>query len=315
MPEILTADELDPAASERYPRIAPYWPADDEPAWPEPWGGEPTERDLAAIALDEMAAAGALPRMATPRGAAVNLKDYRSPALKGWGTGWPRCGGAAGNLVTVRADRSGARFSVHRRISVLFDSLIDEMERRGYLCKPAQSGAYNCRPIGGTKTSSLHAWALAGDINWTDNPYTSTGRKTMPLWVPREVFNPYGFAWGGDYSGARKDYMHLEFMGTPTQADEQTARRVKGGGGGGTVSTGRRILRLETPNMRGDDVLEVQRILARWYGLGASWADSVYGPGTVEQVKRAQRGTPPQPALTPDGEVGPMTRRKLGLPT
>ena len=46
----------------------------------------------------------------------------------------------------------------------------------------------------------------------------------MPDWVPREIFNPYGWAWGGDYTGPRKDYMHLEFLGTPAQADEQTAQ-------------------------------------------------------------------------------------------
>jgi peptidoglycan hydrolase-like protein with peptidoglycan-binding domain len=67
--------------------------------------------------------------------------------------------------------------------------------------------------------------------------------------------------------------------------------------------------------MRGDDVREVQRVLARWYNLGPAWADGVYGPGTAEQVRRAQRGVPPEPKLDADGVVGPMTRRKLGLPT
>jgi hypothetical protein len=299
-----------PDEDDAYPRILPYIEG-TEPRWPRGWSHEPTERDLVAMALDNLAEAEpSLARMATPRGAAVNIADYRSPSLKGWGTGWPTCKGAAGNLVTIVAARSGARFSVHRRISVLFDSLIDEMETRGYLCKPPQCGAYNCRPVAGTNVSSLHAWALAGDVNWTDNPYTSTGRRTMPLWVPRELFNPYGFAWGGDYNGTRKDFMHLEFMGTPAQADQMTTARLRALD---TVSTGRRTLALTTPIMTGDDVREVQRVIARWYGLPASFADGDYGPNTVEYVKRVQRGTPPQPVLDDDGEVGPLTRKKLGL--
>lgn len=153
----------------------------------------------------------------------VNIRDYsRDGAARGWGAGWPSCTGAAGNLVTITADRSGARLSVHRRIAVLVDLLVDWTEGQGYLGKPAQCGAYNCRPIGGTRTPSNHSWGLAVDWNWQDNPFTTTGKRTMPDWMPRR-WNRYGFAWGGDYTGAKKDFMHLEFMGTPADADEMTA--------------------------------------------------------------------------------------------
>ena len=304
---------LDPAADPRFPRISTGPPVEVE--WPETWGAEPTHRDAFALTLDELDAAGYLnvPRV---RGAAPNLRDYRSAAVKGWGAGWPSCDGAKRfGTVIVTADRSGVRWSVNRRIAVLWDTLIDRMEARGYLCKNGQCGAYNCRPIGGTQTSSNHAWALAGDINWQDNPYTTTGRYSMPLWVPREIFNPYGFAWGGDYSGARKDYMHVEFMGTPTQADEMT-RKALGAVTPAVRPAGRRILRYVPgePIMSGPDVAEVQRVLRAWYGLPESFVDEDYGPTTVTYVKRAQAGTPPTPALAADGEVGPNTRRKLGLP-
>jgi hypothetical protein len=242
------------------------------------------------------------------RGAVVNLSDFRSAASKGWGGGWPLCQGAAGNIVSVYAEKSGARFNVHRRIAVLVDTLIDRMEARGYLCKPAQCGAFNCRAISGTKTSSNHSWGLALDINWTDNPYTSTGRRLIPNWVADEIFNPYGFAWGGDYSGRRKDFMHFEFLGTPAQADQATALLQRDGDGGGW-----RTLEVGTPAMSGDDVRAVQRVLRAWYGLPAGFVDGVYGPGTAEVVKRAQAGTPPQPKLVADGIVGPLTYRKLGL--
>ena len=154
----------------------------------------------------------------------VNLRDYRLPSAKGWGSGWPSCGGTVGNLVIVTAERSKVRMSVHRRISILFDLLIDTMEQRGYLLKPGQCWGHACRPISGTERPSHHSWALAGDLNAVDNPFTTTGQHSMPLWVPREIFNPYGFGWGGDYSGARKDYMHVEFLGSPTQADEMTRK-------------------------------------------------------------------------------------------
>lgn len=311
-PEVPDHPEFEP----RFPRITPHNAA-AEPAWPHSWGQEPTERDLVGIVLEQLLTADEAPDGAQARGApvvprlaAVNLKDYRPAALKGWGAGWPTCTGVRGNLVTVTADRSNAKFSVHRRISVLFDELIDRMETRGYLCKPPQCGAYNCRQISGTNTSSQHAWALAADVNWTDNPFTATGRRTMPLWVPREVFNPYGFAWGGDYSGARKDFMHLEFLGTPAQADEQTARVLAERT---PVRSTKRVLEVTSPPMEGEDVREVQRVLAAWYGLGSAWADGYYGPGTAAYVRRAQTATPPLPRLEADGVVGPATRRKLGI--
>jgi hypothetical protein len=316
---VTTPDDVPqhPELTPRFPRIGLYEPR-AEPAWPPAWGYDPTERDLVAMVLDELLEAeeargtprGAAAELIVPRGTAVSLKDYRSPALKGWGAGWPACTGAKGNLVTITADRSGAKFSVHRRISVMFDELIDRMEHRGYLCKPVQCGAYNCRAISGTNSSSLHAWAIAGDVNWTDNPYTATGRHTMPLWVPREVFNPYGFAWGGDYTGARKDFMHIEFLGTPQQADEQTARILAER----TPPPGtKRVLEVTSPAMNGEDVREVQRVLTAWYSLPPTFADGFYGPGTAAYVRRAQDGTPPLPRLEADGIVGPATRRKLGI--
>lgn len=44
------------------------------------------------------------------------------------------------------------------------------------------------------------------------------------------VWNTYGFRWGGDYPDT-KDWMHFEFMGTPTDAKAMTekARRELAG--------------------------------------------------------------------------------------
>ena len=159
---------------------------------------------------------------------AINLSDYScTAAQRGWGAGWPSCGGARSHLVVVTADRSGTRVSVHARISRLVDMLLDETERRGYLMKKGQTGAYNCRAIGGTKSPSNHSWGLAVDVNWQENPYTTDLRdRTIPDWMP-PLWNRYGFAWGGHYAGSKKDFMHWEFMGSPEDADAMTALALK----------------------------------------------------------------------------------------
>ncbi len=158
----------------------------------------------------------------------IDLDDYsRTPSQKGWGSGWPQCGGASGNVVTVVADLSGTRIAVHSRIARLIDILIDRTEKiHHYRLKPGQCGGFNCRPIDDTNRPSNHSWALAIDINWHDNPYTTTGKHDIPTAVAR-MFNRYGFAWGGDYSGPKKDWMHFEFMGTPRDADEMLDLAIK----------------------------------------------------------------------------------------
>ena len=54
---------------------------------------------------------------------------------------------------------------------------------------------------------SSHSWGIAFDINAASNTYnggTSAANRTL-----NETFNRHGFAWGGDWNGA-KDSMHWE---------------------------------------------------------------------------------------------------------
>jgi D-alanyl-D-alanine carboxypeptidase len=139
----------------------------------------------------------------------INLQDYsRSAQSKGWG------GPCTAARATVRLTE--AAVTVDARLAELVGLIMRECERRGYRFRRADTGAYNCRYISGTTTWSNHAWAIAVDVNWQSNPFTSTLQTDIPVWM-RHLFNRYGFAWGGDYSG-RKDAMHFEFMGTPQQA-------------------------------------------------------------------------------------------------
>lgn len=153
--------------------------------------------------------------------APVNLRDWsHTAAQRGWGAGWPSCSGAAGNLAVVTFARSGVRVSVHKRIARLVQILADETERRGYLAKLGQTGAYNCRPIAGTHTPSNHSWGLAIDWNWQSNPYTASMVHTNPQWM-YDLWARYGFANGGMYS-PKHDWMHFEAMGSVAQMDAMT---------------------------------------------------------------------------------------------
>jgi chitosanase len=68
-----------------------------------------------------------------------------------------------------------------------------------------------------------------------------------------------------------------------------------------------RLLRLKDPNMRGDDVEELQRALAEENLLES--ADGVFGPMTDTAVRAFQQAS----GLVADGIVGDATRNGLGL--
>ena len=111
------------------------------------------------------------------------------------------------------------------------------------------------------------------------------------------------------YTGTNPHDSHTHISVSKVQAQYDSPARW----GVAPVAGEARVLRLTDPLMQGDDVREVQRVLAAWYRLPASFVDGYYGAETVRFVKRAQISTPPPPALVADGVVGPLTRQKLGL--
>lgn len=146
------------------------------------------------------------------------VADYSHTAQdRGFGPGWPV--DRSSDCTTVRAARSRVPLTVQTGVAELVAILADETERRGYALRAGQCGGFNNRPIAGTDRPSNHSWGLAVDLNWQSNPMTWDGQvhTDMPSWVP-DLWAQYGFGWGGDYTGAERDAMHLEFLGTPASA-------------------------------------------------------------------------------------------------
>lgn len=175
-----------------------------------------------ALALELRGADASFPSLLGPDGSpgprgfvqpgfgGLDLRDYsRTAQQKGWGAP------CSASRATVRL--SQAAVTVDARVAELVGLIMRACEARGYIFRAADTGAYNCRYISGTTVWSNHAWGLAVDVNWQSNPYTTAWVTDIPDWM-HNLWNRYGFAWGGDYTGGRRDFMHFEFMGTPQQA-------------------------------------------------------------------------------------------------
>lgn len=144
--------------------------------------------------------------------------DYTFARISaGWGPGWPNC--RSGEM--ARASGGGVTVTCHRRLAPLMGGLLARTVELGYRLRQHVTGAYVCRPIGGTSSPSNHSLGTAVDLNWDTNGFGYDVPHDIPLRVAEE-WERYGFSWGGRWSG-KKDWMHFEFLASPTEADRQTA--------------------------------------------------------------------------------------------
>lgn len=200
------------------------------------------------------------------------------------------------------------------------------------------TGIFNCRVVRGGSTTSLHGEGRACDLGirpysaaWGTTLADALRLKSRELGIQCLIWNRR--IWSGSYPNAgwrpytgtasHTDHIHTELSWRTARDAPLTVAyiaSVMGGGipvpspSTGTTPAGSRLLKVASPRMEGEDVRLVQRVLRAWYGLPAEFLDGFYGPGTAAQVRRAQAGSPPTPVLAADGIVGPLTRRKLGIP-
>lgn len=141
----------------------------------------------------------------------VNLEDRRDAEGRGWG---PPC---HAQLITVHA--GGISVPVDKRIADLVSAGLHGMSSRGFALHAGWCWGYACRHIVNdpSKPMSNHSWGLAIDLNAPVNGYGAR-THTITQALASNVWNPMGFRWGGDYVDSPKDWMHFEFMGTPSQA-------------------------------------------------------------------------------------------------
>jgi hypothetical protein len=169
----------------------------------------------------------------------IQLAKHSTASERGWGSGWPDC--QLDKIVPLTVGGISFPRGIREEIHDLVVMLLKETEALGYALghTPERPGCFGfgCRPIKRTDGTfsdepSNHSWGLAIDINAPANPNTSGPLVTdMPDWLP-DLFNEYGFRWGGDYrsyGGTTVDAMHMEFYGTRDDARRLTERARRKG--------------------------------------------------------------------------------------
>jgi hypothetical protein len=171
------------------------------------------------------------------------------PANKrGWG--WPGAPNSAEDKAyrashIVALEVQGVNLYVRKEVARLFKGFIDELcrtkGRNGRLYRldvnPDDWGYANRDVRGRPGVKSNHAWGLAVDLNSATNPMTEDGRTHTDL--PSNVgtlASKWGLRWGGDYDGDRRDPMHFEFMGTPSDASRLIKQLLSSPPGAGQTS-------------------------------------------------------------------------------
>lgn len=98
------------------------------------------------------------------------------------------------------------------------------MADTGYLFRESAGGTYNCRNISGSSKRSLHAYAIAIDLNPSKNPYGAPLRHDYPAAFISgidsiRVGGARAFTWGGRWS--TPDAMHWQLDVPPSAFGNQ----------------------------------------------------------------------------------------------
>jgi D-alanyl-D-alanine carboxypeptidase len=159
------------------------------------------------------------------RGLAVNPQDPRRADARG-------CGAYVVSDGNTQDRHGGTRrrggFFRWWRTSEAPRSVRDSLDRSRLTrlraeIQPDSDLGFGWRAIrGSTSVPTNHSSGTATDADSKFNWLGHADGGDVPRWLV-EMFNRYGFRWGGDYSG-RKDPMHWEFMGAVEDARTLTER-------------------------------------------------------------------------------------------
>jgi hypothetical protein len=153
-----------------------------------------------------------------------------NPHDRGWGDP-TKSGYAKTNFRKCTA--GGITVTVHKLLVPHFTHVLNEMGKHYPLAKKADDYGAVVRPIRGYedewerthdfKYLSIHSWGGAVDLDSTNNPMTTDTKAKHEIVAPvvDPILAPFRgrFLWGGHYKGARKDYMHIEWVGTVRDAE------------------------------------------------------------------------------------------------
>lgn len=97
----------------------------------------------------------------------------------------------------------------HRKLTGIFPVIFAEIDRRGLRTKIRTfGGCFNFRAKRSSNKLSTHSWGIAVDINPETNDMGKAGDMSPAI---IEVFESYGFTWGGRWPSRGKDPMHFQF--------------------------------------------------------------------------------------------------------
>lgn len=117
-------------------------------------------------------------------------------------------GWAEENVVSVRLPIVGKEM-VHRKLVPIFQEVFEQIQRQGLADEVRQFAVWSPRhKMNDPKRElSLHSWAIACDVNWSENP-PGQASKLHPGIV--SVFEAAGFFWGARFQ-SKIDPMHFQF--------------------------------------------------------------------------------------------------------
>lgn len=221
---------------------------------------------------------------------------------RGWGKGWPNC--QRDKIVPLQV--AGVKFpgGVRKETYPIFHAFAIEFHQKVEPLVKGWCWGFACRAIGGTSRPSNHSWGLALDLNAPNHPWGSVGTFSVAqASTIRKLCKKYGLRWGGDYRG-KKDEMHVEFMGSPSDAK----RIIADLGLGITWPSGDEEM-LDRNSPSGDAVKYFQTALKGWNSnaLPQYGADGDFGSETEEWVKKYQKAAD----LEVTGTIGEVTATLL----